>query len=158
MTDPSVAKPIRPGTKFNPVAIAGMVGSRGHNGFLGVEYQAHGPDWIELALPWREDLVGDVETGVLASGPIISLLDNATSISAWVRHGAFRPQVTLDLRIDYVRSAVPGRKIVARGECYQLRKSMAFVRAIAHDGDINDPVAHAAGIFIIIGESEGARS
>lgn len=162
MADPAPRPPastgIPAGTLFDPARIARMIGSRGHNGFLGIGYQAHGTDWIELTLPWRADLVGDEETGVLASGPIISLLDNATSISAWVRHGAFRPQVTLDLRIDYVRAAQPGKTIVARGECYQLRRSMAFVRAIAHDGDLNDPVAHAAGVFILIGESEGGRS
>ncbi len=161
MVETSPPQPSSPGipsgAEFDPSRMAKFIGSRGHNGFLGIGYQDHGPDWIELTLPWKEELVGDTETGVIASGPIISLLDNATSISAWVRHGAFRPQVTLDLRIDYVRAAVPGRTIVARGECYQLRKSMAFVRAIAHDGDINDPVAHAAGIFIIVGETEGAR-
>lgn len=135
---------------FDPSAWSKMMNVRGHSGFLGMKYVAHGDDWIELALPWREDLVGDPETGVLASGPIISLLDNATSMSASTRMKKFRPQVTLDLRIDYVRAAVPGRTIVARAECYQTTRSMAFVRGIAHDGDPTDPVAHAAGIFMLV--------
>ncbi|WP_295531215.1 PaaI family thioesterase [Novosphingobium sp. Chol11] len=130
----------------------------GHTGFLGMEYRAHGEDWMELALPWREDLVGVEETGVLASGPIISLLDNATSIAVWVRQGVFTPQVTLDLRIDYVRAATPGKTIIARAECYQVRRSMAFVRGIAHDGDANDPVAHTAGIFMLVGGQEWSRT
>jgi hypothetical protein len=29
-----------------------------------------------------------------------------------------------------------------------MKRSMAFVRGVAHDGDINDPVANVAGIFI----------
>jgi len=58
--------------------------------------------------------------------------------------------VTLDLRIDYVRAAVPGKTIIARADCYQLRRSMAFVRGIAHDGELTDPVAHAAGIFMLV--------
>ncbi|WP_353229826.1 PaaI family thioesterase [Novosphingobium sp.] len=126
----------------------------GHSGFIGMRYRDHGPMWIELEFDWREDLVGEVETGVLASGPIISLLDNATSMSVWTRTGQFRPQVTLDLRIDYTRAAVPGKTIVARAECYQVRRSMAFVRGIAHDGDPDDPVAHAAGIFMLV-DAEG---
>jgi uncharacterized protein (TIGR00369 family) len=126
----------------------------GHTGFLGVRYRTHAENWIELELPWREDLVGDPETGVLASGPIVSLLDNATSMAVWVHRNSFRPQVTLDLRIDYIRAATPGKTVVAWAECYQLKQSMAFVRGIAHDGDINDPVAHAAGIFIQV-DAEG---
>nr|WP_245647677.1 PaaI family thioesterase [Novosphingobium lentum] len=120
-----------------------------------MRYEAHGPDWIELGLDWREDLVGMAETGVLASGPIISLLDNATSLAVWIRRGAFMPQVTLDLRIDYVRAAIPGKAIVARGECYQLKRSVGFVRGIAHDGDPADPVAHATGVFMLLG-ADGA--
>ena len=126
----------------------------GHSGFLGLRYSNHGADWIELMFDWREDLVGDPDTGVLASGPIISLLDNATSMSVWTRTGTFRPQVTLDLRIDYTRAAIPGKSIVARAECYQLRRSMAFVRGIAHDGDPADPVAHAAGVFMMVDGQE----
>lgn len=135
---------------FDPARWAKMMNFRGHSGFLDMRYVAHGDDWIELALPWREDLVGDPETGVLASGPIISLLDNCTSISASARMKRFRPQVTLDLRIAYVRAAVPGKTIIARSECYQVTRNMAFVRGIAHDGDITDPVAHAAGIFMLV--------
>jgi len=94
-----------------------------------------------------------IPKAVLASGPIVSLLDNATSM-VWALRGGFRPQVTLDLRVDYVRAARPGKTVIARAECYQLKQSMAFVRGIAHDGDPDDPVAHVAGIFIQV-EPEG---
>ena len=30
----------------------------------------HGDDWVELELPWREDLLGEEGQRVLASGPI----------------------------------------------------------------------------------------
>lgn len=141
---------IPPGVGMDPVQGSKAITRHGHSGFLGMEYVGHGEDWFELALPWREDLVGVEETGVLASGPIISLLDNCTSMSVWARRGEFQPQVTLDLRIDYVRAATPDKTIIARAECYQLRRSMAFVRGIAHDGELTDPVAHAAGIFMLV--------
>lgn len=135
--------------KFEPRAIAGLMCGRAHAAFLGMGYHAHGADWIELALPWRADLVGVAETGVFASGPIISLLDNATSMSVWIRRGAFRPQATLDLRVDYMRAAARGATVIGRGECYQIKRSIAFVRGIAHDGDPSDPVAHVVGTFMI---------
>ena len=139
---------------FNPAAWSRQMNFAGHSGFIGMRYRDHGDAWIELEFDWREDLVGDPETGVLASGPIISLLDNATSMSVWTRKRKFQPQVTLDLRVDYSRAAIPGRTIGARAECYQVRRSMAFVRGIAHDGDAADPVAHAAGIFMLVDGQE----
>lgn len=136
---------------FDPAIAAKVMNRRGHGGFLGIRYLEHGENWLELGMPWREDLVGDESTGVLASGPIIALLDNATSMATWVRRGKFSPQATLDLRIDYVRAATPGKMLIGRGECYQLKRSIGFVRGIAHEGDPGDPVAHAAGIFMMVG-------
>ena len=138
------------GLPFEPRKVGTMMSSRGHAGFIGMEYRDHSEAWVELALPWREDLVGVEETGVLASGPIISLLDNACSMAVWIRRGEFRPQVTLDLRVDYVRAAAPGRTVVARCECYQVKRSVAFVRGLAYDGELDDPVAHAAGTFMLM--------
>ncbi len=143
---------------FDPARLAKRMTMGGHGNFLGMHYRDHGDIWIELGLDWRADLVGDPETGVIASGPIISMLDNATSLSVWTRTGVFRPQVTLDLRIDYTRAATPGKAIIARAECYQVRRSMAFVRGIAHDGDSADPVAHAVGIFMLIDGQEWIQS
>jgi uncharacterized protein (TIGR00369 family) len=120
----------------------------GHGAAVGVAYHDHGEDWVELSIPYRAELVGMPGTGVLASGPIISLMDMATSLAVWMKLGAFRPQATLDLRVDYLRPAVPGRAVIGRGSCYRIAKSVAFVRGIAHDGDPDDPVANVTGTFM----------
>jgi uncharacterized protein (TIGR00369 family) len=133
---------------FDPETFTHMVRRVGHGGALGIHYVAHGEDWVELGLDYQEKLVGVSETGVIASGPIISLMDMATSMAIWMKLGRFRPQATLDLRVDYLRPATPGQRIVGRGECYGLTKSIAFVRGAAHDGDAADPVAHVTGTFI----------
>jgi uncharacterized protein (TIGR00369 family) len=142
-----------PSSAFDPAAAAAMVASFGHNGALGTRFLAHGPDWAELALDYRDDLIGDEETGVLASGPIIALMDMATSISVWIRRGAFKPQATLDLRIDYLRAATPGRTVIGRGECYRLTRRVAFVRGQAHDGDPTDPIANVVATFMMTDEA-----
>ncbi len=137
---------------FDPALIMRMISQFGHGGHLGMEYAAHSPEWVELSLNWREDLVGDPESGVLASSAIISLMDNATSLSIWNRLGEFRPQVTMDLRLDYLRPSPKGAKVFGRGMCYHLTHSMAFVRGFAHNGDIDEPLAYATGTFIRIGD------
>jgi uncharacterized protein (TIGR00369 family) len=133
---------------FDPKLFTSYANRVGHGGALGIHYVGHGEDWVELGLDYRDALVGVAETGVLASGPIISLMDMAASMAVWVRLGRFRHQATLDMRVDYLRPAEPGRTIVGRGECYRATRSIGFVRGLAHDGDPADPVAHVAATFI----------
>jgi uncharacterized protein (TIGR00369 family) len=121
----------------------------GHNAAIGARYVASGADWCALAMDWRADLVGDAASGVLASGPIITLMDMAISIAIWCRRGAMLPIATVDLRIDYLRAAIPGRAVTGRGECYKLTRRIAFVRGVAHDGDPADPIANVAGTFMM---------
>ena len=137
-----------PWPDFDPVRFMNLVASRAHGGLLGIRYAAHGDDWAELAIDYRDELVGQPETGVLASGPIIALMDMATSMSIWLKTGRFRPQATLDLRVDYLRPATPGRTVFGRGECYRITRSVAFIRGQAHDGDPGDPIAHVAGTYM----------
>jgi acyl-coenzyme A thioesterase PaaI-like protein len=92
---------------------------------------------------------------VLASSVVISLMDNATSLSVWTKLREFRPQVTMDLRVDYLRPSPKGAKIYGRGTCYHMTRSVAFVRGIAHNGNPDDPLAMASGTFIRIGSRIG---
>jgi uncharacterized protein (TIGR00369 family) len=126
-------------------------GFGGHGGRLGIAYYAHGADWCELQLPYHPDLVGDEASGVLASGPIITLMDMATSFSVWLKRGQFVPHATLDLRVDYLRPARPGQAVIGRGECYRITRAISFIRGQAHDGDPADPLAHVAGTFMLTG-------
>ena len=131
-----------------PIAGLGQVRFGGHGERLGIAYHAHGPDWVDLILPYHSDLIGDPDTGVLASGPIVALVDMATSLSVWVKRGRFVMQATLDLRLDYLRGARPGHAVIGHGECYAIKRSINFVRGIAHDGDPDDPIAHVAGTYM----------
>ena len=136
--------------EFDPQRLSEFVFKHGHPGWLGLEYRDHGENWVEIELPWREDLVGDPDLPVLASGPIISLLDMASGMSIWATARTFRPVATLDLRVDYQRPARDHTAVIGRVECYKMTRSAAFVRGIAHDGDPADPVAHMAGVFMTI--------
>lgn len=134
---------------FDLSAVMKVVGKVGHTAALGLRYVDHGDAWCALALDYAPDLASDADTGILASGPIISLMDMATSMSVWVRLGRFAGIVTLDLRIDYLRPAVPGKTLIGRAECYRVTRRVAFVRGIAHEGDVDRPVAHVAGTFML---------
>jgi len=142
------ADPRNPQTAFDPERFMSYVRGLGHSGAIGVAYHGHGEDWVELSLPYDERLIGMVDSGIIASGPIISLMDMATSLAIWIRLGKFRHQATLDLRVDYLRPAKPGNTIIGRGICYGATRSVGFVRGLAHDGDMDDPVASVTGTFM----------
>ena len=137
------------GQGFDPRAFFEIARKIGHGRALGLEFRDSGENWAELALPWREELVGVPEAGVLASGAIVSLIDTASGTSIWVTQDRFTPIVTVDLRIDYLRPAAKGETIVARCECVKLTRRIAFVRGVAHGGDEARPIALSAATFMI---------
>ena len=136
---------------FDPLRFVELARRVGHGKALGLEYRDSGPNWMELCLPWREELVGVPETGVLASGAIVSLIDTASGASVWMKLGQFVPIVTLDLRIDYMRPALKGETVIARCECVKMTRRIAFIRGVAHCGDPERPIAHSAGTFMLQG-------
>ncbi|MCY7270856.1 MAG: PaaI family thioesterase [Sphingomonas bacterium] len=134
---------------FDPSSFFELARSVGHGRALGLEFRACGDNWVELALPWREELVGVPETGMLASGAIVSLLDTCGGTSVWRALGRFQPSVTIDLRLDYLRPALKGETVIARCTCDKLTRQIAFVSGIAHTGDDSRPVARAVGTFML---------
>lgn len=149
---------VNPLPAFDPKQAAGFFFRHGHSGWLGLRYSNHGDDWVELELPWREDLLGEEERHVLASGPIISLLDMASGMSIWTASKVFSPVATLDLRVDYQRPAKERSAVKGRVECYRRTRSAAFVRGIAYDEDPADPVATMAGVFMTIARDPRSAS
>jgi uncharacterized protein (TIGR00369 family) len=135
--------------RFDLAAFFGYAREVGHGRALGLEYRDSGDDWAELCLPWREQLVGMPESGFLASGAIVSLIDTASGASVWVALGKFVPIVTLDLRLDYLRPALKGETVFARCECLKMTRQVAFVRGVAHAGDPDRPIAHSSATFIL---------
>lgn len=135
-------------TGFDPHAALPTMLRNGHSHWLGLAFRDSGADWVELELPWREDLVGESGGETLATGPIVSLMDMASGMSIATACGRFVPVATLDLRMDYTRPARARSSVIGRVECYRLTRSAAFVRGLAHDGDAADPVAHVAGAFM----------
>lgn len=99
--------------------------------------------------PYRPDLVGDPASGVIAGGVITALLDNVCGVAVVAALDKYTSTATLDLRIDYMRAAEPGRDIFAMAHCYKVTRTIAFVRALAYEHDPEDPVASASAAFML---------
>ena len=102
-----------------------------------------------LKVPYDKKLVGDPDTGVIAGGVVTTLLDHCCGQAAHAALDEFKFIATLDLRIDYMRAAEPGKDIFARAHCFKVTRNVAFVRAVAYDNDPDDPVAAATAAFML---------
>lgn len=120
-----------------------------HNRALEMRFLRYGDGEAVMVVPYRPHLVGNPETGVLHGGVISSLLDATSGAAVYMKTRTPVPIATLDLRIDYLKPASPGRDVIARAHCYKLTRNVAFVRASAYHDDEADPIAASAGTFMI---------
>ncbi|HYM01325.1 MAG TPA: PaaI family thioesterase [Stellaceae bacterium] len=129
-----------------------------HARALGLEHVAIGKAEATLKVPYRAELVGDPDTGVIAGGVVTTLLDQVCGQAVFAALDAPRAIATLDLRIDYTRPAKPNREIFAHAHCYRMTRTVAFVRASAYDEDAKDPVATAQAVFMLTSGEPMAQS
>lgn len=130
-----------------------------HNQALGLELVELEEARARFRLPWQEKLVGNPKTGVLHGGVITSMMDACCGAAVFMALAEPMPIATLDLRIDYLAPATPGQDVFARSSCYKVTRNVAFVRAVAYHHDEADPIASAAGTFMIATRlGKGGRS
>ena len=118
---------------------------------LRLELDAVAPGRAEMALPYHAELVGDPATGVIHAGAVSALMDTVCGAAVMSHPEAGHGTATLDLRLDYMRAAQPGQRVLAQAEVTHVTRSVAFVRATAWDEDATRPVATAAGAFTVLG-------
>ncbi len=103
---------------------------------------------LHACVDWREDLVGDPVNGYLHGGVITTLADQVSGACASLSLRPIEVVATLDLRIDHLRPAAPGKSVHAEAHCYRIARQIAFVSCVVHDGNPDDPVASCASAFI----------
>lgn len=127
----------------------GFVAGVPHNHAMGMRVTDFGAAHAVSEVPYRDDLVGNADTGVLHGGVVTAALDATCGAAVLMKLGRQTRIATIDLRIDYLKPATPGETLVARADCYKITRQVAFVRAVAHHGDIEAPIAMATGTFMI---------
>lgn len=120
-----------------------------HTHAIGITVEKIEGEELTLRLPYANNLVGDPDTGVLHGGVITVLLDQALGISA-LTCDSLEPTIapTLDLRIDHLGVAPPGKDILARAGVYRTTRRVLFTRGIAYWDTPANTVAVATGTWL----------
>ena len=100
------------------------------------------------SMPYRPAFLGDTERGLIHTGVITTLVDTVSGLAAVAGAGRFESIATLDLRMDFLRPALPDKPLRAHAVCYRLTRSITFVRASAWQDDEREPVAVSQSTFM----------
>ena len=137
-----------PSTRFLEALQRSFTSYTPHIKALGVEVESIAGEASVLRLPFQPHFVGDVVRGRLHTGVITTLIDTACGLAALARVGRPAAVATLDLRVDYLRSALAGQDLYCRAACYRLTSTIAFLRASIWQ-DPETIIAESMGAFVI---------
>ena len=101
-----------------------------------------------LTLPYDDKLVGDPQTRIIHGGAVSALLDTTCGVAVMAHPDGNYNTATIDLRIDYMRPALPDLDVIAEAEVYHTTNTVAFLRAKAWTDNEDKPVAIATGAFV----------
>jgi uncharacterized protein (TIGR00369 family) len=136
------------GSLFGP-GLPEMVGHVPHAHHLGIRVVETGPGFAVCVLPYREELIGDPQRRVVFGGAITTLIDHASGLAVACALKELTTIATIDLRVDYLRAAEPGKDLYTRSECYRVTRNVAFVRAVAYEATPDDSFASCLGTFML---------
>jgi len=116
---------------------------------LGIKVVSARENELILELPYSEEIIGSPTTGVIHGGAITTLMDTTAGAAVLCAMPGFELCPTLDLRVDYMRSAKPGAPVYARASCYRVTSNILFMRCEAYQ--IDRTVAHCVATFMRMG-------
>ncbi|AZC29734.1 PaaI family thioesterase [Pseudomonas chlororaphis] len=123
-----------------------------HCQVLAMSVHSASKDGITLMLPYSPQIVGNPQTGVIHGGALTSLMDTACGMATLCVLPEFEVCPTLDLRVDYMHPAEPGKSVYGFAQCYRVTTDVIFTRGFAYQDDPEHPVAHVVGTFMRMGK------
>ena len=129
--------------------IAAALETLPHNAKLGIRMVELVPGHCTTYIEFRPELVGDPIRGVLHGGVVTTLVDATAGAAVYASIPRDTSLATLDMRIDYLKPALPDKRLYATAELYRLTRRIAFVRASAYQDNPENQVANCVASFMV---------
>jgi uncharacterized protein (TIGR00369 family) len=113
--------------------------------WLGLRLAALDEDGIEIALPWRPELVVNTVRGYTHGGILATLVDIAADCAVMAKLGRGVP--TVDMRVDYHRVALQG-ELRAKARILKLGRTFASAEASIYNA-AGELCASGRGVFYV---------
>lgn len=119
------------------------------NVLLGVKVADIAPGRASLAVPYKDELLGDERRPALHGGVISALIDACGGLAVWTNFTIADRIATIDLRVDYLRPA--GKAVLtAVSRVRLLGNRVGNVQTSVYSGDDFDtPVAEGRSVYNI---------
>lgn len=122
-----------------------------HCSVLRMSIEALDDDGLHVLLPWQEAIIGNPVTGAVHGGSLTTLMDTACGTAAVIALPGFELCPTLDLRVDYMKSAVAGQDLMAIAKVTRIASQVVFTEARVVQVDDGELIARCTGTFMRIG-------
>jgi uncharacterized protein (TIGR00369 family) len=100
---------------------------------------------VDIAMPWREEIVADPKARYTHGGILATLIDLAADYAVAAKLGRGVP--TIDMRIDYHKAAMPGEELIARGRVIKMGRTIATAEATIRKAD-GTLIASGRGVYM----------
>jgi len=101
-----------------------------------------------LLLPARDAWCGDVVRNRIHTGCFCALADTTCGFAVGAAVGEVGLFSTLDLRMDYLRSADAGQDLICDAHCHRVSRSVAFVTGSVRQADGEESIALVNATFM----------
>lgn len=115
-----------------------------HSAAIGQEVLSVCDGEARMRQPYRVELLGDAERGLIHTAVQITLVDSAFGVAVFSALGAQESIATLDLRVDYHRPAVAGADLYALAQVERVTRQVVFVSGRVWQGEDPDKATAVA--------------
>jgi uncharacterized protein (TIGR00369 family) len=115
---------------------------------LDLRVSSAGKGELVLELPYSHNIVGNPVSGTIHGGALTTLMDSVCGFSVPLALDKLQVCPTLDLRIDYMTNAKPGKSVYGSARVYRTTSNVMFVEGVAWQDDINAPIARCVATFM----------
>jgi uncharacterized protein (TIGR00369 family) len=119
-----------------------------HCQVLGISLVSADADGLVMKLPYAPELIGNPVTGALHGGSLTTLMDTACGTAVVNALPGFELCPTLDLRVDYMRSARSGQNLLAYASIQRVTSTVVFADCRVMQENDGELIAKCCATFM----------